>query len=324
MVRRPWVSAPVGRDGFKTAPAKVKQDGYLAAMAERLSESTGVPFHYYETGLLSPGWGYPGLPLWNAFREAPDGHRMVFKYFAFHVQGFPAWPVPNRHYFLLALYEPAAEAAFTMRWSDPCDRFVYRIVEVREAESPKTLSEVRDRVENDVRFLHASRGVGEVARECCRVAAEKGMDAAAAWIRDRHPELASEPRELRPFTRRTPASLEYARETGFATQAPMVLPLGQEAEFADRCFSLARSATSQPVVDKGVKHRVDILELPATRQWAVIEPVRLDPFAGDMKQAAETIIKASREAEARRKWFTPTEIRRRGKYQTPGVLMERP
>lgn len=352
---RPWENEkPDPTTGFKSIPASVQEPGYLQTMGQRLGAELGVPIAHQQTGLLTQQQLGGVSDLQYAAMNLEGGKRLTAAEYAFRVAPFFK-PDPRRNEDMstwLQLFQAPDVPLQGMTFEFAGNTFVqdtkfiiFRVVEAREAETPQSLAEVRDAVEQDYRQKLAYERIEPVAKEMAKAASLVGLDEAItlfADLRDKHG--VATVNKPQPFARRT--SLATTDENRFMealmSGKPTVVPpavsgVGRAEEvrvlegFIDACFEMTadgwqpesldvpetehiKMATTRPAPASAPQVR--IVGVPQARKWFVVqllgrEPVDEGRFESELRASAESALMRERWLRLRANWFSPAQIEAR-------------
>jgi len=328
---RPWQDQVIDRKtGYKEIiPEVVRDPMYMRNVADRMSAKFGIPLEYRETNLLSqkeldlqPNVGRSRVAI-------SQTQRLPLSEYAFRVPLFFKKAAGSETTLSLQLFQtpdtPLVATTINMqkRRYDPKAWYLFRVVEAREAESPASLAEVRDRVEKDVRKRHAFERIETDAKELYAVARHLGLEAALERMTALRTRAA-----LRSPVTPTPFARRMARTLAIPTVAGLGAP---SEEFIDACFEMANSdwtppemelpttpivaeATTQPAAEPAPKIR--LVSLPKLKKRIVVEfvgldPVRQDKYEGELRAQAFSTLRAEQARAIWTAWYDLSAIEKR-------------
>ncbi|MHC5110668.1 MAG: hypothetical protein ACYTHJ_12425 [Planctomycetota bacterium] len=193
------------------------------------------------------------------------------------------------------------------------DKYVWRVLEVRDAHVPDSLDEVRDKVAADYKMKSAFDDAASYGRTLSYSALDGGMlydayeaDEELQLIVEENPTAGIRYEEPEPFALARTASA--GRDAGVFVGGIGPIPL----KGAEQCFDLAES--DEPFT---------VIEMPETSTVAVIGWVetikgREDEFE-EKRTSLKTSLVAARRREAAAGWFDRDNLRARTGYDTEDV-----
>jgi len=300
-----WFDATRGDDGYrKLPPGQDQLDVY-----EKL---TAVP----PPDLSYPGALTIGTTDWFAFPEAgavpeigkswlevPGRGKQYFGTLAFQVQGLREMPEGSAvdTSFYLARYE---SPPLPLR-DELGNLYVYRVIDVRPAQPPATVDEVRDQVVKDVQLKHGFEAAQKAAEALLAQAREVGLE--AAW--NASPESQEQPATHARYAAAPPPFPREPLGLSFGSFVPGVGFI--QRDFAERCFALGESSAANG--------RIGVIPLPAQANVAVVECEEIQPmtttaYVSSRPQVVSTLASAGRQ-KTLSAWLDPELIRSRNKFE---------
>ncbi len=341
----PWYDVtPDKETGYRSAPPGLDAPDYLAKVAGRVCRANDLPSEVLR--VVKPGrW----LTRKDALELAGIGEAVIegqqpgeeapttFADLAFRVPGLYT---PPRDSSLrgLSLYEPFNTPLVETKEGMPHNYYVFRVVAAEASHAPKTIDEVKERVRRDVIELDGYRRAGEAVKKVLPRAQQQGLQAAVkadAALTERlgdHVLITPEPFARRrsmdrmalqfglPLTAYWPIEelgvVEERQIGSFPIPMKMVAERFEPevARFMEVCFGLApkSGAASQPTPSVG------LVEMPRSRQWALVEFVRIDRLSvGDyakIQQQAYELLRLQRTIAFTRRWFDSEQVKKRADF----------
>lgn len=342
---KPWFEATTDPEtGYKPIPKGADDAEAMRRASEQVSAEFGVRIKYGETGLMTESGLLGHADLRGAYLFGAGPAATLAKA-AFHVPLFhPKARMDETSGIALQLFQPV-DAPFV--GSDPQvidgrlqyvqDRMVvFRVVEAHEAEPPKSLDEVRDAVERDLRIKKAFDKAEPVARELYAAARRVGLEKALELMPDLktggNPIQVMTPMPFARRTRSTDPGIQKKIEQGESPlDAPNVPGVGVSRPFVDACFEMTAPGWSPPEMDLPTTERVQaastqpaaepapivrLISRPELKRHFVVElagtePVDQERFDSELRQVSYYRLMSDRASIMRSKWCDPEEIRRR-------------
>lgn len=351
--QKPWITEKTDeKTGYKAIPAVAREAGFLKRLADELSAEFSIPLEYAESALVTPEdlAAIPGLR--NARISGDEGDSIELVDLAFRVPGFFERKDTSDTVLSLQLFQtplaPLGASNLNFRFPKgfqagpmPNDRIVlFRVVEAEDVRSPKSLDEVRDKVEHDVRLGRAMQEVEPIAA-CLFAAAERvGITAAYDLFTSLHKKLnqtsVSVPPPLARLQRFGGEQLQKTLLAGQPTFGPSdVVGVGRSQAFIDACFAMTadgwkppqvkpadcaegRIATTRPAQEPAPK--VNLVALPAQGKWCVVQLTRFDrvdqgKYESQLRDQAYSTLVGERGAYLLAEWFKPENVEKRCKYE---------
>lgn len=351
LLAKPWQDVKTDpATGYKPVPPGADATAVMQEISDRVSREFGIPLKFIETGLMSEADLAAEPNLRGAFLPGA-GADASLSACAFRIQPFHKEKTEDDIGMWLQLHQPV-DAPFTGMSPQmlggtfqytTARLIIFRVVDARESEAPAELSEVRERVERDVRLLKGYQKAEPVARELYAIAARLGLVKAL----DMMPALKTSPGPVMittppAFARRTRLNDALAREALDEGRPPLGAPsvtgVGVSEAFVDACFEMASSgwtppamdipeteqtaaATTQPALEPAPVVR--LISLPKLRKHFVVElegtePVDAEKFASQLRQNGYYRLLADRGNLLRSKWYETTEIEKRVGFERLG------
>lgn len=353
---RPWTQlGEPAPEGFRTIPEECRDPAYLDRIAKDVASKFNVTIEYGETPLVSAQDLGEHAAIKGATTPGDQGTPVALSDFAFRVPGFydPAgksdaglrlqlFETPNPP---MTVNQPGAytfqDGRFVQTPGALEKLVIFRVVETAESGIPSTLAEVRDKVDRDLRLLHALDRMEPQAREIYAVARHLGLDKATPLFSDlRDRGVEPTPFTAPPFAR---SAVEFEPEKRDALIAAGKLPLrpasvsrvGEDAAFIDACFAMVDpawvnpdvgdvagdrllNATTQPAVQPEPKVRT--LRSTKQKKWYVVElvnstPVDIEQYENTLRAKAFRTLAERRRVALSEEWFKPANIEARCRFK---------
>ncbi|MFO0974298.1 MAG: hypothetical protein U1A27_12795 [Phycisphaerae bacterium] len=336
---KPWLGLPVGEDGYKTGPDEVRDPNYLVAAKARFEAKLGFPLVYQKLELMSGAdlGNDPQIGKMVSIGESKD--RLSISEFAFRVPGQFDAAKAGETALRLALYQTPDQPLFVERDGGPADQMVFRVLETTEPAVPKSIDEVRAKVEEDVRFSHGYQRALSRAHELYALARNIGFDKAIEYSPDIRNQVLR-PFDVPLFARRESMQLDRDDPQKFITalmnneptlQPPALAVLGESrsAAFVDGCFAMTEPGWTSPTFQLATSHpamapppgsqpsdKFNVIPLARLGIVPVVEltdhqPVRQDTYTQYYSSMGRSMLMSQRNAAAMARWFDPHAIESR-------------
>jgi hypothetical protein len=360
-LQRPWLDEKTdSKTGYKSIPAGAKEPGVMKAASDRYAAEFKIALDYGETPLLSkeqlakqPKIG--GTHLTSSASTAGGVAETVdIQDYAFRVPGFFERASESESLPSLQLFQvPDMPLTDSRRINAsmqggrqqiieiPAQKIVlFRVVEAREAEAPKSVDEVRAAVEHDVRLIRAFAAIEPIAKEVWAASQRLGVEKAMELftdLREKHGVSVGTPP---PFARLARQEDPRTRNRMMPTEEPPLAPpsvalVGASKEFVDSAFEMTaegwkppkietpatdriKAATTRPALEPAPK--VSLVSLPKQHEWFVVElagrePVDQGQFDTKYRQMAFYELMNERNMVLRDQWYKPEHIEKRCEFR---------
>lgn len=309
-----WSEAERKEDGYRTAPEKVKVNGYYEAIAKRL------PSQFNHPGAVSV-WNSNPITRKGASEEPRIGtaayrpERGVPRPFgdlAFLNQGMiPKVPSKDEGVNTADFLAMFQTCPYVLKDRKSNDVFVFRVVETKPGHAPESVGEVRDRVIADLRLLRGYEAAKAHAAHLLDCDPSQSLKQAF----DNDPEFASmregpDPKggyfTSSPFSRipRYSAANGRPAQGVFAGSGIGTLPNA----VVDTCFTLADAERKTTVAE--LPDRADVLVL----EWVETKHPDEQAFVATRKEFLDQLGQ-KRFEDAVSAWFDPETVRARNGFE---------
>lgn len=312
-LQEPWLDVPRGDDGYKVPPA-------AAERLEAYSEAVGrLPTSLSFRDVVSVGMTdlftrdeSANVPeIGTAAFQTDRGQPIALTTLAFQTRGIVPKVPEERGVNPMDFIAPFETSSYMLKDSNG-NRFLFRVVETREAHAPATALEVRDRIVQDLRMLHAMETAKARAQNlyACldedtnlKQAFEEDPDLMARKSGPEGKEAGAF--EPTPFSKMNMYQATHGRrsDSTFITGGVGFVP----NDVVDRIFQLEESHEKFGVFE--LRDRSAVLAV----EWVRREPTREDEFMRLREQIAADLTRARQESVVL-DWVTPAKIRARNRF----------
>lgn len=334
----PWMVQKRGEDKYLQRPSGVDAPGYLEEIGRRFSERFGVPIVHHRTGLMSEADLKADKSLKGLHAIIEGEMPLGLSDYAFRVPLFFDATNVSETELRLALYQPSHSPFVQAADDGSPERFVvFRVIDARESESPKSLDEVRDRVIADLRLKHADERAEEMADRLYVAACAMGLKAA----------LEADP-ELKGMLAATDEDEDEGKDEGHPLKEPAAFPrkspftnepafvpgVGASARFVNACFEMTASdwqptLSTRPAITQisapatQPAPKVSLVHTENARNRYVVELVTHEPVREDLYAARRAAVRdhliSMRRIPMLQAWYTPEQIHRRLQFEPARV-----
>lgn len=301
----PWTTQPATAPSnfYRQPPADALDLQRYPRMMDAFREKAPGALAYQRTQMMTRQGMYTLGPVASAMALQGSPDAVALAHAAFLVQGLEASPKGSAferqarwfHNLYETLPEPFVDHAGNV--------YVFRTLAVLPKRPPESLTEVKDKIREDLRLQRAAEEARKQAEQLVDRAKQVGIDEAVQENAALASKLGQPPvKAPKPFAR---------REAMYGQMMPaQVEEIGYEptGEFVKKVFDLAETTTTQP-------QKVALYPMETRRRWVVVQLVDILPVTKaeyeQERRMAEIMLRQQRQMEFAASWFSPENIRAR-------------
>lgn len=301
----PWTTQPATAPSnfYRQPPEDALDLQRYPRMMDAFREKAPGALAYQRTQMMTRQGMYTLGPVASAMALQGSPDAVALAHAAFLVQGLEASPKGSAferqarwfHNLYETLPEPFVDQAGNV--------YVFRTLAVLPKRPPASLTEVKDKIREDLRLQRAAEEARKQAEQLVDRAKQVGIDEAVQENAALASKLGQPPvKTPKPFARREAV---YGQMMPTQVQEIDDEPTG---EFVKTVFDLAEKTTTQP-------QKVALYPMETRRRWVVVQLVDIllvtKAEYEQERRMAEIMLRQQRQMEFAASWFSPENIRAR-------------